>query len=33
LTDQAQGVEWGFRVYGENKAGVGERSTVLAVVL
>jgi hypothetical protein len=33
LTGQEQGVEWEFRVYGENKAGVGERSTVLAVVL
>ena len=33
LTDQEQGVEWEFRVYGENKAGVGERSTVLAVEL
>jgi hypothetical protein len=33
LSEQEQGVEWEFRVYGENKAGVGERSTVLAVVL
>jgi len=33
LTEQAQGVEWEFRVYAENRAGVGERSTVLAVVL
>lgn len=33
LTGQEQGVEWEFRVYGENKAGVGERSTVLAVEL
>lgn len=33
LSDQEQGVEWEFRVYAENKAGVGERSTVLAVEL
>ena len=33
LTEQEQGVEWEFRVYGENRAGVGERSNVLAVVL
>jgi hypothetical protein len=33
LTEQEQGVEWEFRVYAENKAGVGERSTVLAVEL
>ena len=33
LTEQAQGVEWEYRVYAENRAGVGERSTVLAVVL
>jgi hypothetical protein len=33
LVDQEQGVEWEFRVYGENRAEVGERSTVLAVEL
>jgi len=33
LAEQEQGIEWEFRVYGENKAGVGERSTVLAVEL
>jgi len=33
LTGYQPGVEWEFRVYAENKAGVGERSTVLAVVL
>ena len=33
LTDQQSGVEWEFRVYAENKTGVGERSTVLAVGL
>ena len=33
LADQDPGVEWEFRVYAENRAGVGERSTVLAVEL
>jgi len=33
LTGQEQGVEWEFRVYAENRAGIGERSTVLAVEL
>lgn len=33
LTQQQAGVEWEFRVYGENRAGEGERSTVLAVEL
>jgi len=33
LTAQEPAVEWEFRVYAENKAGEGERSTVLAVEL
>jgi len=33
LTDQEPAVEWEFRVYAENRAGVGERSTVLTVEL
>jgi hypothetical protein len=33
LTEQEEGIELEFRVYAENKAGVGERSTVLAVEL
>jgi hypothetical protein len=33
LTEQEPGVEWEFRVYAENRAGVGERSTVLTLEL
>ena len=33
LTGYQPGVEWEFRVYAENKAGVGERSTVVTVEL
>jgi hypothetical protein len=33
LTGQEPGVEWEFRVYAENRAGVGEPSTVLVVEL
>jgi hypothetical protein len=33
LTEQERGVEWEFRVCAENRAGVGERSTVLTVEL
>jgi hypothetical protein len=33
LTGHERGVEWEFRVYAENKAGVGERSTVVTVEL
>jgi hypothetical protein len=31
LTVPEHGVEWEYRVYGENRAGVGERSAVLTV--
>lgn len=33
LTGNEPGVEWEFRVYAENRAGVGERSTVVTVEL
>jgi hypothetical protein len=33
LTGYERGVEWEFRVYAENKAGEGERSTVVTVEL
>ncbi len=33
LTGHEPGVEWEFRAYAENKAGVGERSTVVTVEL
>ena len=33
LTGQEAGIEWEFRVYAENRAGEGERSTVLTVEL
>jgi len=33
VSGQEPGVEWEYRVYAENRAGVGERSTVLTVDL
>ena len=33
LTGYQPGVEWEFRIYAENRAGVGERSTVVTVEL